>query len=119
MPSELVLDTDRLDQHLLRDTAVVGKLLETADVTAHDVIADLGAGTGVITQALASQPAARAPARTHAVEIDPRFGPYLAALAQRFARVDVLWGDILDIRLDDVTKVVANSPFRLTEHLPR
>lgn len=79
-----------------------------------DVIADLGAGTGVITEAVAS----RAPARIYAVEIDPRFRPFLEPLSQRFDSVEVIWGDILEARLHDVTKVVANPPFRLSEQLP-
>jgi 16S rRNA A1518/A1519 N6-dimethyltransferase RsmA/KsgA/DIM1 with predicted DNA glycosylase/AP lyase activity len=113
IPDGLVLDTARLDQHLLSNTAAVRRLVDTARLTRHDVVADLGAGTGVITRELIR----RSPGRIHAVEIDVKFGPFLEPLSRAGHDVELIWADILDTHLPDATKVVANPPFRITEHL--
>ena len=76
------------------------------------MVADLGAGTGVITRALLR----RDVGKIYAVEIDRRFGPYLEPL-HRCPAVRLLWTDFLGTDLSAVTKVVANPPLRTTEHL--
>ncbi|GAA2755270.1 rRNA adenine N-6-methyltransferase family protein [Actinopolymorpha rutila] len=111
-PEDPPLDTALLDQHLLRNATAVRTLVDTAAPTARDVVADLGAGTGVITRGLLR----RAVARIYAVELDRRFEPYLEPLT-RSHDVRLLWNDFLDVDLPTVTKVVANPPFRATEHL--
>jgi 16S rRNA A1518/A1519 N6-dimethyltransferase RsmA/KsgA/DIM1 with predicted DNA glycosylase/AP lyase activity len=113
VPADLRLDTARLDQHLLCSPAAVRTLVDAAQPTRQDVIADLGAGTGVITRELAS----RAFASIYAIEIDDRFAPLLERLSRDHRHIDVRVGDILTSRLPDVTKVVASPPFRITEHL--
>lgn len=107
------LDTAHLDQHLLTSPDVLRTLVNSARPTSQDVIADLGAGTGVITKELAE----RGVARVRAVEIDQRFGPRLEQLSRHYRNVDVIAGDFMTTPLPDVTKVVANPPFGLTEPL--
>lgn len=113
IPDDLPLDIARLDQHLLCSVTAVRTLVDTAQVNRHDVIADLGAGTGVITREVIR----RSPRRIHAIEIDAKFTQFLAPLGQNGHGVDVILGDILTSTLSDTTKVVANPPFRLTEQL--
>ncbi|MET9018421.1 rRNA adenine N-6-methyltransferase family protein [Actinopolymorpha sp. NPDC004070] len=111
-PNDPPLDTARLDQHLLCNPKAVHTLVDTAEPTSRDVVADLGAGTGVIT----GEVLRRKPARLYAVEIDRRFEPYLEPL-RRFHDVRLIWNDFLVTDLPAVTKVIANPPFRATEHL--
>jgi 16S rRNA A1518/A1519 N6-dimethyltransferase RsmA/KsgA/DIM1 with predicted DNA glycosylase/AP lyase activity len=108
----LDLDTARLDQHLLTSRHAIRTLVDSAQLTRHDIVADLGAGTGQVTRELLS----RRPAKTYAVEIDSRFQSFLEPLA-RENDLEVICGDILTTQLLDVTKVVANPPFRITEQL--
>lgn len=111
--ADLALDVDRLDQHLLANPAAVRALVDAAQLTPDNVVEDVGAGTGLVTRELAR----RGPAAIHAVEIDPKFRPYLTALARAHRTVTVRWADIRTTGLSDATKVVANPPFRLTEQL--
>lgn len=115
LPDAHLLDTARLDQHLLFSTNALRALVDAAQPTHHDIVADLGAGTGLIASDLYDR---HLPTRIYAIEIDRRFGPYLERLRCRTGpHVELIWGDILACRLPDVTKVVANPPFRITEQL--
>lgn len=107
-PRPLPPDIDRLDQHLLAHDATLQTLVQTAAIDADDIVLDIGAGTGVITRAVAEH--AR---RTVAIEIDQRFRPWLDAVPGA-----IVYGDARAIPLDDaITSVVASPPFGLTEWL--
>jgi 23S rRNA (adenine-N6)-dimethyltransferase len=91
-------------QHFLRSSKLTAELVRAARVQPGDLVLDLGAGTGVLTAALA-----HAGARVVAVEIDA----YLAeGLRRRFPHVEVRIDDVLRLPLPRAPfKVVANPPF--------
>jgi 23S rRNA (adenine-N6)-dimethyltransferase len=79
-------------------------LVRAARIQAGDLVLDLGAGTGVLTAALA-----RRAGRVIAVEIDQELA---AGLQRRLPEVEVLAGDALRVALPrEPFKVVANLPF--------
>jgi 23S rRNA (adenine-N6)-dimethyltransferase len=88
-------------------------LVAEADVDPDDLVFDLGAGHGAITEALAERGA-----RTIAVERDPKL---VRQLQRRFAaapRVRVVQGDLRTIPLPrKAFRVVANIPFGITTEL--
>jgi len=89
-------------RHFLRSSKLAAELVRAAGIQPGDLVLDLGAGTGVLTRALA-----RAGARVTAVEIDGA----LAAALRRHSD-DVVVGDALRIPLPrEPFKVVANLPF--------
>jgi 23S rRNA (adenine-N6)-dimethyltransferase len=98
-------------QHFLRSSALARDIVRAAGVGPGDLVVDLGAGTGVLTSALA-----RAGAQVVAVELDPALA---AALRERFPRV--VEGDARRVPLpSEPFRVVANLPFEgATEILRR
>ena len=92
-------------QHFLRSSALAAEIVRSAGIRAGDLALDLGAGTGVLTRALA-----HVGARVVAVELDPKLAD---GLRGRFARV--VEDDILRVRLPgEPFRVVANLPFDCT-----
>ena len=89
-------------RHFLRSSKLAAELVRAAGIRPGDLVLDLGAGSGMLTSALA-----RAGARVCAVEID-------ASLARELRRrfPQVVEGDAARIRLPrEPFKVVANLPF--------
>jgi 23S rRNA (adenine-N6)-dimethyltransferase len=89
-------------QHFLRSSALAADIVRAAGVRPGELVVDVGAGTGVLTAALA-----RADARVVAIEVDPDLA---ARLRQRFPQV--VEGDALLVPLPrEPYRVVANVPF--------
>lgn len=88
-------------------------LVRNAGVTRGDLVVEIGAGTGVLTAALASR--AR---RVIAVEIDPALVGRLRSRAD--PRVRVVVCDALEFRMPrEPFRVVANLPFAITTDVLR
>src|SRR5919201_2102568 len=89
-------------RHFLRSSKLAAEIVRAAGIRRGDLVLDLGAGSGVLTAALA-----RAGASVVAVELDPTLAE---GLRRRFDRV--VEGDALRVALpQEPFKVVANLPF--------
>jgi 16S rRNA (adenine1518-N6/adenine1519-N6)-dimethyltransferase len=99
----------RLGQNFLADSNLLDAILRDAALAPEDVVLEVGAGEGVLTDRLAG-----AVANVHAVELDRRLEAVLAPLAAR-PNVDLHWGDAmrLDLRVLDPppSAMVANLPY--------
>lgn len=107
----------RLGQNFLRETSFLDRILSAAEISAHDDVLEIGAGTGILTAALSE--AAR---RVVAIELDDSL---YKALAIRFrdSSVTALHGNALDLdpceHFDGPYKLVANIPYYITGLLVR
>jgi 16S rRNA (adenine1518-N6/adenine1519-N6)-dimethyltransferase len=99
----------RFGQHFLISPTVLSGMLHMADLTSDDIVLEIGAGTGTLTEALASRVR-----RLLAIELDRDL---IMLLRQRFAcqpQVEIIDADALHFdfaQLDAPVKVVANLPY--------
>jgi len=99
----------RLGQNFLSDSNLLDAIVRDAELGEEDVVLEVGAGEGVLTERLAA-----AAAHVHAVEIDRRLEGALAPLAAR-SNVSLHWGDVMEVDLGGFvpmpTRMVANLPY--------
>lgn len=108
---EYGISPDRdLGQNFLVDSNVLDVAGRLLPVTADDVVVEVGAGLGVLTAWLAERVAL-----VHAIEIDRRLEPALAATLDGVTNVRLVFADALDVdfaELEPAPRVmVANLPY--------
>jgi len=97
-------------QNAISEPSLAAKLVSLSQVGPRDVVYDLGAGSGVLTAALARQSS-----RVIAIERDPALVRRLRRRFHDVPNVVVREGDILACRLPRSEYViVANPPFDIT-----
>lgn len=105
----------RLGQNFLADTNLLEAIVRDAELTPEDVVLEVGAGEGPLTERLAA-----AAAQVHTVELDRGLEPVLAPIAA-LANVDLHWGDALRLDLSALdpapTAVVSNLPYSIATPL--
>jgi 16S rRNA (adenine1518-N6/adenine1519-N6)-dimethyltransferase len=99
----------RLGQNFLSDPNLLDAIVRDAEVGLGDVVLEVGAGEGVLSERLAA-----VAGHVHAIEIDRGLEPVLASLVAR-ENVELHWGDAMKLdlsRLDPApTAVVSNLPY--------
>jgi 23S rRNA (adenine-N6)-dimethyltransferase len=99
-------------QHFLRSQALAAEIVRDSGIGPHELVLDLGAGSGRLTTELA--PTARC---VVAVELDPRLARRLRG---RWPNVHVVCGDAASLPLPrEPFRVVANIPFARTNAILR
>lgn len=102
-------------QHLLRSGSLARELVAQAAFAADDLVVEVGAGTGRITDALATSAA-----RVIAVELDASFADGLRRRFGARANVAVIQGDILHVPMPRTPfRVFGNVPFGLSTAILR
>src|SRR5205085_436910 len=86
------------------------KIVEAAEIAAHDQILEVGAGTGVLTRELASR--AR---RVVAVELERDMLTLLAKTTSMYSNVELMARNLLYL---DPTEVFGDAPYKLVANLP-
>jgi 16S rRNA (adenine1518-N6/adenine1519-N6)-dimethyltransferase len=105
----------RLGQNFLVDPNLLDAIVRDAALSPEDVVLEVGAGEGVLTERLAA-----VAAHVHTVEIDRGLEPALAAIAP-LANVSLHWGDAMKLDLATFdpppTAMVANLPYSVATPL--
>ena len=108
-----------LGQNFLHDPNTLEKIVATAELMPDDVVLEIGAGTGLLTERLA-----KAARRVIAVEVDERLKPILDQALTPFPNVGVIYQDILEVDVASLFRpdpyiVVANVPYYITSAILR
>lgn len=105
----------RLGQNFLADTNLLEAIVRDAELSPDDVVLEVGAGEGPLTERLAA-----AAAHVHAIELDRGLEPALAQIAA-LPNVELHWGDALGLDLTALhpapTAVVSNLPYSIATPL--
>jgi len=101
-----------LGQHFLVDENILGVIGRLAELEPSDVVLEIGAGLGVLTEFLAERVSL-----VHAVELDRGLEPDLERRVGSLASVRLLFGDALALPLHELEpaagKLVANLPYQI------
>lgn len=98
----------RKDQHFLVDRNILSKIVAAADLSPEDVVLEIGAGPGNLTELLSKR--AR---QVYAIEMDRRFIEKLES-DFRGSNVTVLPGNALKVDFPHFDKAVANLPYSIS-----
>jgi 16S rRNA (adenine1518-N6/adenine1519-N6)-dimethyltransferase len=104
-----------LGQHFLTDQTVLDQALQAANLSIHDTVLEIGAGTGVLTRQLAQQAG-----QVLAFEIDEHLTHLLAETVGEYANVSLHFQDFLTFDLSQLPssyKLVANLPYHVGSHI--
>ncbi len=108
----------KLSQNFLLDGNIINKIVKLAEVSAGDIVLEIGPGPGALTEALLAKGA-----KVIAVEKDHAFAEALKRLDSEGGRLYVLSADFMDVNVQDIiqsyaegkkVKVIANLPYHLT-----
>ena len=100
-----------LGQNFLVDTRVRARILAAADLTADDVVLEIGPGRGFLTRGLAERAG-----RVVAVEIDGELSRRLSDAYDDQPQVTVVEADAREVDIDAL--VPAGTPYKLVANLP-
>jgi 16S rRNA (adenine1518-N6/adenine1519-N6)-dimethyltransferase len=105
----------RLGQNFLADPNLLEAIVRDAELTPADVVLEVGAGEGVLTERLAA-----AAAHVHVIEIDRGLEPGLASVLA-LPNVELRWEDAMKADLGALapppTAMVANLPYSVATPL--
>ena len=100
----------QLSQHFLRGPKLAGFLIGHSNIKKRDVVLDIGAGSGVITAALA-----RRCKQVIAIESDHETAEKLRKNVGKYENVTVIEQDFMEYELPEGEyKIFANPPFHLS-----
>jgi len=108
----------KFGQNFLIDAHVIGKIIQSADITKDDCVLEIGPGIGTLTQFLAE-----AAGSVISVEIDNKLIPILEDTLSAYDNVTVINDDIMKVDIGQLVreknggrpvKVVANLPYYIT-----
>ena len=110
LDSHRVQPKKSLGQNFMHDPKTLEKLVKAAAVEAGDVVVEVGAGAGALTQALAD-----VGVQVYAIEIDERLQPILEARFEDQAGVYLVFADILKT---DIPTLVGDADYLVVANVP-
>lgn len=103
----------RLGQNFLVDEEVLGLIISTAELSADDLVIEVGPGLGVLTEELAKRAGS-----VVAIELDDNLSELLKKRMSAFNNVTVINQDILKIDLPAMLSNLKNTTYKVVANLP-
>jgi len=100
--------TKSLGQNFLEDGNIAKKIVKSANITNSDKILEIGPGLGVLTDIIVERAG-----KTILIEKDKCLKSYLEGRYSNY-EINVVEGDVLEMKLPDFDKVVSNLPFSIS-----
>ena len=107
-----IIPKKRLGQNFLIDEDAIYKMIDYASISGEDVILEVGAGFGFITERIA-----RDAGRVIAVEIDGRLVRALRRRLSAYNNIEILHGDVMRIDIPRFNKVISTPPYSISSPL--
>lgn len=103
-----------LGQNFIYDTDFLHAMVAGLNITKDDVVIEVGAGAGTLTQVLA-----KTGCQVHSVEIDQRLQPILQKNLSGLDNVELIFGDAMQYDFSKFGKfrLIANVPYYITTPL--
>jgi len=102
----------RLGQNFTVNSDILQRLVSHASLTKDDVVLEVGAGLGFLTQLLSGECK-----KVITVEVDSQLVSFLRKQLHSLQNVDLIEGDILKVSLPPFNKVVSAPPYSLSSPL--
>jgi len=110
----------RLGQSFLEDRNAINKIIRISNIQEDDIIVEIGAGVGLMTEAIAKQ--AR---KVIALDIDPRMIGILKKRMAPYRHVDIVQADVLEYDFSSAIgelpsrkiKVIGNIPYNISSQI--
>ncbi|MBC7218673.1 MAG: ribosomal RNA small subunit methyltransferase A [Hadesarchaea archaeon] len=109
--SEIWLN-NRLGQNQVVDPIILKKMVDYAELTAKDVVLEIGAGVGNLTIMLADLAGV-----VVAIEKDKKLTKILRERLKDRTNVKIIQGNVLNIELPKFNKIVSNLPFSISSKI--
>lgn len=102
----------KLGQHFLINQDMIDKIVEYGRLSKSDVVLEVGAGRGELTEKLAE-----GAGEVIAVELDESLAREAESRLKQYPNVRLLVGDILELKPGGFNKVISNPPYSISSKL--
>ena len=100
------------DQHFLVDERILDRIVDAADIRAHETILEIGAGIGNLTERLMKRAG-----KVIAIERDPVLVDVLLDRFGENGKLEIIAGDVLEVEFPPFDKVVSNLPYSISSEI--
>jgi len=96
-------------QHFLKDFSLLNREIEHAKIRKDEIVLEVGPGIGNLTELLLQKAK-----KVIVIEKDKQFKECLEDLQKKYSNLEVIWGDILEVKLPKFDKIVSNLPYKIS-----
>ena len=102
----------KLGQHFLINNNILNKELEIAGIQKNDIVLEIGAGPGVLTEELAKKAK-----KVFAIEKDEEYANLLKKELINYDNIEIIHFDALKIEWPKANKIVSNIPYKISSKI--